>query len=404
MKYFSAFCKFFIANLEKFFIKFYFRCESNLCSALVRIIEKFFLCIVLVFCINAHADTSPVGLGLPPAPSTSFAPSTWLSVALGQKIFFDQRLSGDGKISCATCHQPEFAFTDRRPLAKGIGAGIGTRNTPSLLNAIFNTSQFWDGRRETLEAQALDPFVNPREHGLAHTDRLLNLLRNDPGYRSAFQTAFNLRPNEIRVGHVRLALASFERTLVAGNSPFDQYYYNKRQANLTSSAVRGLSLFQGAAKCSSCHVINEKHALFSDNQFHSLNVGLQSIASRLPTITTQLVRLRAEGKNLDQTVLSDQEIAELGRFSVTLDPIDIGKFRTPSLRNVALTAPYMHDGSIATLEQAVELEIYYRSAEAGIPLILTPQEKRDLVEFLKALTSPTATTFLMQSKDSPPRR
>lgn len=343
------------------------------------------------FCAGGVRANDQMGL---PAALKRPATADRALAALGEKLFFDKRLSGDGSISCASCHQPAKAFSDGRALAQGIGGGSGTRNTPSLLNAAFNKSQFWDGRRDTLEAQAKDPFVNPREHGLADAQGLLVLLRNDAAYLKAFQTILELRSGQIQMEHVSAALATFERSLVSAGSPFDRYYFGGDKASLSPAAVRGLALFQGAAKCASCHVIDRKHALFSDNQFHSLSVGLQNIAPRLPALTIRLARQQAQGNVLDQTVLSDQDIAELGRFAVTLEPADIGKFRTPSLRNAALTAPYMHDGSVASLEQAVELEIYYRSAEAGIPLILTPIEKTDLVEFLKALTSPSATTFM----------
>jgi len=302
-------------------------------------------------------------------------------------------LSSDGSISCASCHQPKQAFTDGRALAQGVGKKIGTRNTPTVLNAAFNTSQFWDGRRATLETQALDPIVNPREHGLKDHTALLNFLRRDASYAAGFRKAFNITPKEMRTEHVSQAIASYERTLIVGDTPFDRYAFKGDKSSLSPSAERGLSLFKGAAQCASCHTIDKNDALLTDNQFHSLSVGLMRIQPRLPMLTTRLVQASKHEGNLDQAVLSDEDIAELGRFALTLKPTDIGKFRTPSLRNVALTAPYMHDGSIATLEEAVEQEIYYRSAETGRPLILTPAEKVDLVEFLKALTSPTATNF-----------
>ncbi len=341
----------------------------------------------------------PEQLGLPVLPAAVAASPTM--AALGRTLFFDKRLSADGRISCASCHQPERAFSDGRALAQGIGGRLGTRNTPTLLNAAFNTSQFWDGRRVTLEEQALDPFVQPREHGLSSHRALLDRLRRDGAYLKAFRAAFprdaatnaGANAGAIQIEHVGRALASFERTLSAAGSPFDRYRYQGEESALAPAAKRGLLLFQGRAQCASCHVIGPENAIFTDNQFHGLSVGLSRIAQRLPALTTGLVQMRGQGKPLDQAVLSDEDVAELGRFAVTLQPADIGKFRTPSLRNVALTAPYMHDGSIATLEEAVELEIYYRSAESGHPLILTPLEKADLLEFLRALDSPAARRF-----------
>lgn len=144
---------------------------------------------------------------------------------------------------------------------------------------------------------------------------------------------------------------------------------------MSEAALRGLNLFQDTARCGTCHVIGRDSALFSDNAFHSANVGIQRIARRLADLTTRLVEARQSGASLDETVLSQEDLAEFGRFAVSLDPADIGKFRTPSLRNVALTTPYMHDGSVAALEQAVEVDLYNRGTESGRPLILTPAEK-----------------------------
>jgi cytochrome c peroxidase len=314
-------------------------------------------------------------------------------VKLGQKLFFDARLSVNGTISCASCHQPGKAFSDGRSVAQGVHGSLGTRKTPSLLGAAYLTSLFWDGRRPNLETQALDPLVNPREHGLANHEVLVDTVKHDPDYLALFRQAFGLVPADIRPTHVGQALAAYERTLVAGNSPFDRYAYGHDRKALTPAAVRGLELFRGRANCIACHSIDAGSALFTDNRFHSLSVGMAELSKRLPTLTTAIARAREAGGSLDQLVLDTRDIANLGRFVHTLEPADIGKFRTPSLRNVALTAPYMHDGSVATLLEAVELEIYYRGAEAGRPLILTPREKDDLIAFLEALTSPNALTF-----------
>ncbi len=314
-------------------------------------------------------------LGLPEVVAPIKDSKTKARIALGQALFFDKRLSNDGTVSCASCHQPERAFSDGKALAQGSGGRIGTRNTPSVINAVFNTSQFWDGRRPSLETQAPDPFFNAREHGL-DPGALLKKLRGDPDYVKAFRAAFQVTSDALRVEHVGEAIASFERTLIAGNSPFDRYYFKGDKSSLSVSAERGLNLFLGSAQCASCHTIGKTDALFTDNQFHSLGIGLHQIVQRLPALTTRLVQAREQGANLGQAVLSDEDLAQLGRFAVTLNPIDIGKFRTPSLRNVALTAPYMHDGSVASLEEAVELEIYYRGAQLGRPLILTPALSR----------------------------
>jgi cytochrome c peroxidase len=293
-------------------------------------------------------------------------------------------------ISCSSCHQPEHAFSDSRASAQGIDKREGTRNTPSLLNVAFNTSLFWDGRRASLETQALDPLINPLEHGLRDSQALLAIIQADPRYVTEFRAAFPGNGISIQVNQVAQAIACFERTLIAGDSPFDRYYFGHDEHALSLSAQRGLNLFQHAAQCSSCHTIGLTEALFTDNAFHSLGIGMQRIAPMLPELTKRVVASRQSGISIDRVILSDRDIAELGRFVVTLSPVDIGTFRTPSLRNVDLTAPYMHDGSVATLQEAVERELYFRGSHAGRPLILTPAEKSDLVEFLKALTSPNA--------------
>jgi cytochrome c peroxidase len=245
---------------------------------------------------------------------------------------------------------------------------------------------FWDGRRKNLEEQAQDPLMNVVEHGLKSQDALLEQIRGQREYQIAFEQAFGVRANAISMEHVVKAIAAFERTLVAGNSSFDRYYYAGDKAALSPDAIRGLALFLGRAGCAKCHSVGTDSALFTDQAFHSLSVGFKRIEPRL----AEIAKVAFAGERLDegQGAVSAADIAELGRFAVTRKPEDIGKFKTPSLRNVAVTAPYMHDGSVPTLEAAVDLELYYRGIESGRPLILTPLEKGDLVSFLKALTSP----------------
>ncbi|MDR0247870.1 MAG: cytochrome c family protein [Burkholderiales bacterium] len=360
------------------------------------------------FAVLAHLATTgyagDAALGLPTVVDPPDNPTTAAKASLGKTIFFDKRFSSDGKISCASCHQPELAFTDGKALAEGVGDRAGTRNTPTVLNSAFNTSLFWDGRRPSLEAQALDPMINPREHGLKDIEAILTIVRKDITYVKAFQEAFKIKPQNIRTEHVERALASFQRTLLAADSPFDRYMFQGDKNALSSSAERGLMLFKGPAQCVTCHIIGEKNAIFTDNQFHSLGVGLKNASEKMAVVTSRLVKARENGQSLDEAVLSDEDTAELGLFAVTLNPADIGKFRTPSLRNVALTAPYMHDGSIATLEDAIEWETYYRTRSSGAkdvvqPLVLTPGEKADLIEFLKELTSPVAKSFADPTKN-----
>lgn len=325
-------------------------------------------------------------LGLPLIPIPADNPQSLEKIKLGGALFHDARLSADGKVSCATCHRPELAHSDGLPVSIGVGGLQGTRNAPSILNSAYLNSLFWDGRRKSLEEQAQDPFTDLVEHGLKNQDALLEQIRGQEAYRVAFNQAFGVDADAISIDHVTKAIAAFERTLVGGNSPFDRYYYGGDEGALSQSAIRGLSLFTGRADCAKCHTIGPTSALFTDQEFHSLGVGLKRIEARLGEIAK--VAFDGAGVARASATVSPADIAELGRFMVTKKPGDIGKFRTPSLRNVAITAPYMHDGSVSSLEAAVDIEVYYRGLESGRPLILTPQEKADLVSFLSALTSP----------------
>jgi len=324
-------------------------------------------------------------LGLPPVPIPRDNPQTPEKVALGHALFDDKRLSADGKVSCSTCHQPDRGFTDGRSVAQGVQQRAGSRNTPTLINSAYLTSLFWDGRRKSLEEQAADPLVNPVEHALGNHEELLATVRADAAYVAGFRAAFGVSPESISTEHVLKALAAFERTLVAGDSPLDRYRYGGDSSVLSAAQLRGLGLFEGRASCTTCHIIGKEYALLTDYEFHTIGIGQARIQPGLANRAVRLVRLSRTER--DQSIMSDPEVAALGRFVVTLKPGDIGRFRTPSLRNVALTAPYMHDGSVPTLAEAVEREVYYRGLESGRPLVLTPQDKADLVAFLEGLTS-----------------
>ncbi|AMO95395.1 cytochrome c family protein [Collimonas fungivorans] len=332
-------------------------------------------------------------LGLPPLLSPPNTPAAVLAkndqlANLGAKLFYDNRLSADGLHSCSSCHQPDKYFADGLDVSRGIGNQLGTRNAPSLLNVSYNPSQFWDGRDDTLEHQALRPFVNPREMGQPDHEAVLAVIRLDKDYRADFKRIFGAQLTaDITIDTVVSALAAYQKTLVAGDSPFDRYAYAGDARAMSDGALRGYKLFVGAAACVKCHTIDTRNALFTDNEFHALSVGLNQIASRLPELTVKLSAEKLRGVPIDDIVLTDDDFAELGRFVVTLQPKDIGTFRTPTLRNVAMTAPYMHDGSVKTLAEAVDLEVFYRSNEQGHPLLLTPPERQDLITFLESLTS-----------------
>ena len=339
-----------------------------------------------------------VPLGLPPVPIPSDNPQSPAKVVLGKRLFMDKRFSADSTVSCAACHDPQKAFTDGLPIAQGIQKKKGTRNSPTVINAVYYTTQFWDGRVSTLEEQAKGPFVNPVEHGLKDFSPIIEIIKKDPDYPAFFKRAFGVNPSQTSIDYVVKAIAAFERTVISGNSPFDRYMYGGQKAAMSEAAIRGLNLFRTKARCQDCHTIGQTSAIFTDNKFHNLGVGFSKIEPNLMEIVDKVRKAKAQGLKLDEKVLERQEISELGRFVVTLSIEDIGRFKTPNLRNVAVTGPYMHDGSMETLEEVIEL--YDQGGEdnpmldSGIrPLNLTEQEKADLLEFLKALTSPEYQTM-----------
>jgi len=337
-------------------------------------------------------------LGLPPVPIPASNPQTPAKIELGDKLFHDKRFSVDGTVSCANCHNDKLAFTDGLPVSVGHHGLTGTRNAPTVLNAAFNQSQFWDGREPDLEGQSKQPPVNPVEGGLANHEPILEITRTDPYYQAAFQSVFGVSGKKITMDHVAKAIAGFERTLVSGNSPFDRYYFKGQTDAMTATQIRGFDLFIGEGRCVSCHTIEQDHALFTDSRFHNIGVGINQIQQDIPRLAQAFLEAKNKGGEVDVMVLTDKKSSELGRFAVTDELSQIGAFKTPTLRNVELTAPYMHDGSLKTLK---EVMVHYNNGgvnktgervndflSGGIrPLNLTDPQLNDLVAFMKALTS-----------------
>ena len=291
---------------------------------------------------------------LPEVPIPKDNPQSPDKIELGKMLFFDPRLSGNGHWACATCHNPAFAFTDGLPRALGFFEKELGRHTPSLLNTAYNTSQFWDGRVATLEEQARMPILNKQEMNNTE-EELEKRLNRIPGYQKRFDEVFG---GPATLDRVARAIAAFQRTLVTGESRFDRYLKGDKGA-LTDQEKSGLILFISKAACTQCH----NGPNLTDNRFH--NVG-----------TLHVGPLKVD----------------LGRMNVTRDPNDMHAFKTPGLRNVALTPPYMHDGVLGSLEEVIE---FYNKGGEDLPnkspkifkLNLTKQGKADLVAFLKALTS-----------------
>ena len=327
-------------------------------------------------------------------------PLTAAKVELGRQLFFDKRLSADSSVSCATCHNPKFAFSDGQKTAVGIGGRRGARNTPTVLNAMFNSSMFWDGRADSLEAQAKQPLINTDEMGNSSPEQVIERLARVAEYREQFPKVFG---GPVTTDSLAKAIAAFERTLISGNSPLDRFLEGDRNA-LSESAQRGFNLFRTKARCTVCHNLNQAFPFLTDGNYRNTGVaanfsGFSALAQRaaITPLDGSGTAMETVTHGGDGRATLDQRDgkAELGRFLVTGNALDIGAFRTPSLRNVELTAPYFHDGSAATLADVVRF--YVRGGNENArrdwelqPISLTESEQQDLIEFLKALTSDDA--------------
>ena len=325
-----------------------------------------FIFLAAVVCLPARsvrsADDAPflfpkdgpkVPLGLTPIMWPKDNPYTPEKAELGWLLYFDNRLSVDNTVSCASCHAPQYAFTDGQKFSKGIRGQIGGRSAPTVINRAYSLDQFWDGRAKSLEEQAKGPIANPIEMGHTH-ETCLKCLLGIPGYRKKFKAVYGTE--DIDMDHVAKAIATFERMVLSGNSPYDKFKAGDEKA-LNDEQKRGMEVFfSNNARCDSCH----EGVNFTNGKYANIGIGM------------------------------DKKLPDLGRYVLTKQEADKGAFKTPTLREIARTAPYMHDGSLKTLEEVVE---HYN--KGGIknewlhpdvrPLNLTDRDKKDLVEFLKAL-------------------
>jgi len=291
-------------------------------------------------------------LGLLPIIWPADNPYSAAKAELGRILYFDKRLSLDETISCATCHDPKFGFTDGAAVSTGIKGQRGGRSAPTVINRAWSLAQFWDGRATSLEDQAIGPMANPIEMGSTH-EAIVSHLKGIPGYKPLFESAFG--NDKITITHVAKALATFERTIVSGDSPYDRWKAGRLNA-MSPAAIRGYRVF-GKAQCDACH---EGHN-FTSNMYANIGVG------------------------------ADKPKPDTGRFEISKKEADWGAFKTPTLREAEHTGPYMHDGSLKTLEEVVD---YYdkggtanKNLDSHIkPQHLRPEEKADLVAFLKALS------------------
>lgn len=305
----------------------------------------FFASLTLVLSMAIPCQAADVPAGLPPLPELPDNPQTPEKIALGHQLYFDPRLSVDNSVSCATCHDPEKGYSNGEAVATGVGGQKGGRSSPTIINSAYAKLQFWDGRAGSLEDQALGPIANPIEMNLP-VEEAVAKLNAIAGYREQFQKVFG---TDVTAENLAKAIAAYERTVLCGDAPYDRYKAGDMTA-LSEGAQRGLKLFFGKANCSACH---GGHS-FTDFAFH--NIGLPG--------------------------------EDEGRKAISKLDGDKGSFKTPTLREIARTAPYMHDGSLKTLEDVVE---HYNKGgdqnplidEEIFPLKLTAEEKADLVTFLK---------------------
>ena len=336
-------------------------------------------------------DVGKAPEGLDPVIWNAFVPEdnalTPQRVALGRKLYFDKRLSNDGSVSCATCHDVTRGFTDQLAVSKGIGGQLGKRNAPTTLNVVLLQTLFWDGRSPTVDHQARQPILNPVEMGMADAAAAIKAISDVPEYQKMFQEAYGREMNYEDLGR---AIGAFERTLVFVDSPFRRFLAGDDRA-MSAEALAGFELFNGKARCVACHPMNPSNPLGTDNRFH--NVGVSARHRNFELLARQAAKLLEEDpseQKLDELAVGT-DMSELGRFMATRSTADIGSFRTPLILNIGITPPYMHDGSLATLWDV--MDHYNKGGEAnpfldgGIePLALTEEEIDQLSAFLFTLT------------------
>jgi cytochrome c peroxidase len=319
-------------------------------------------------------------------------PQTPEKIALGERLFFDGRLSADGTVACSTCHDPRRAFSDGLPTSVGIGGLVGRRNAPTIMNALYEKTQFWDGRAGTLEQQAVMPIVNPLEMGERSPEAAVAEIAKDPVYLAAFQRAFSRAPNAADLAR---AIAAYERTQIAYDAPFDHFIAGEPKA-IGADALRGWQLFNTRGRCNKCHARDEREpdlTNFTDNDFHNIGVGI--VRHKVVALAQRAEEmLESADKGAVDRAAIQSDMSALGRFLITKKPADIASFKTPNLRNVLITAPYFHDGSQQTLWDVVDH--YNKGAslqdpwldEDIQPLALSERDIDDLVAFMASLTSP----------------
>lgn len=392
----------------------------------MRVRNVLFIFIALIIAVALYMAYKKSGIGYEPYPKGDALglpamiipennPLTAEKVALGRKLFMDRRLSHNNTISCAMCHVPEQGFVvNEIATAVGLEGRTNKRNAPTIFNVGYYKHLFHDGREFSLENQIIGPLLAENEMGNPSIGFVIEKIDSFPDYQGLFEQAFD--GQKANLERVSLAIASYERTMVSGNSRFDQWYFGKNKTALNEREINGFRLFSGKANCISCHAVNKESALFTDQSFHNTGAGwsrnnkvLSSLVKKevskqtFPVSLAPGITVEVANDHFDKA--SEVPKNDVGRFEVTSNPNDSWLYKTPSLRNIQLTAPYMHDGSLRTLNNVVDF--YNVGGEDNpykdqrlVPLGLTQDEKADLVAFMKALTGSNVKRLEKEARDA----
>lgn len=355
---------------------------------------------------DLYANTQHIPLGLPPLPVPENNPITAEKIALGRKLFYDRRLSLNNTFSCAMCHIPEQGFSSHEmATAVGIEGRSVRRNSPTLYNVAYAKLLFHDGRENSLEQQVWGPLLAHNEMGNPSIGYVIDKIKSLADYAGLFAQSFAKGPDMLTVAQ---AIASYERSLNSTNSAFDRWFFGKQADAVSDKVKRGYQLFIGKAGCSACHSVGDNAALFTDNQLHNTGIGYRD--SMQEESETQKIQV-APGVfiNVDRqalSTLSETKVNDLGRYEMTQNPQDRWKYKTPGLRNIALTAPYMHNGSLSNLDEVIRFYNQGGVANENLdplikPLQLSETEISDLVDFLQTLTGSNVSALVSDAYAAP---
>ncbi|MFP6805818.1 MAG: cytochrome c peroxidase [Pseudomonadales bacterium] len=337
------------------------------------------------------ADTAAIRIGL----NTADMPE----ISLGKRLFFDRRLSANGTLSCGMCHIPEQGFAQnqlRTPV--GFEGRTVKRNSPTLLNVASRKVLFHDGREFTLEDQVWSPLLSNREMGNVSIGVVIERLRHLDDYADVFNSIY---ADGITIVTIGTAIAAYERTLVAVATPFDSWNADKDEDAVNDDVKQGFALFNRHG-CGQCHTIESGNRHFTDDQFHNTGIGFER-SMKASVRETSIIQLSETISVKSRQTFDSDGLNDLGRYEVTGDPADRWKYRTPTLRNIELTAPYMHDGSLSSLEEVIKFYMHGGIINEGLderllPFTLDEKEIKQLVAFLNALTSPSAFTLAIDAR------